>query len=100
MGGLAAVGLTVSLFVLTLNPAWVYRRWLMIVIPFGLYTNALGGVLNLYANSVFGTVIAHWTGNPSAFFNIAWAIVICALVYGDIRQFGILRGGGVKAASP
>lgn len=53
--------------------------------------SGLGGAFDLYASAGFGVALWHWDGGPGATFNIAWGVMICVLVYGDLKQTGVLR---------
>jgi hypothetical protein len=82
--GLTGLGISVTLFILSLNPANFYRRWLSYVIPAGLFVNALGFTFDVFYKSDSSSGSLQWDGTASGLFFIAWAIVVVILVVGDI----------------
>jgi hypothetical protein len=82
VGGLMGLGLLVTALMLSMNPAYFYRRALSYVIPAGLLLNGIGFTFDVVAPG--GRF--YWNGTVSGWFFAAWAVVVGWLVVGDLKQ--------------
>ena len=71
---------------LSLNPARYYRRRLSYVIPTGLLVNVAGVSFDAFLMSEPTLGWLRWDGAVSWSFNLAWAVVVGILVWGDLKQ--------------
>ncbi len=83
VGGLLAIGLGATAWLLRLNPRWYYRRWLSVVIPAGLLINALGVTAEIIYQDPQRAGGFRWDSAVSGWFFAAWAVVIIALIVAD-----------------
>jgi hypothetical protein len=83
VGGLLAIGLGATAWLLRLNPRWYYRRWLSVVIPAGLLINALGVTAEIIYQDPQRAGGFRWDSAVSGWFFAAWAVVIIALIAAD-----------------
>ena len=86
VGVLAGIGLFVTMYVQSRNPARYYRRALNIVIPGGLLLQVGGGALDVYAATEPALGWFRWDGGTSGIFFVAWAAVVGVLVWADLKQ--------------
>ena len=86
VGGLAALGVIVTAYMLSLNPARYYRRWLSYVLAAGVLANAAGVSIDAYLTSQPLTSWLHWDGAAGWSFNLAWAVIVGLLILGDLKQ--------------
>lgn len=85
IGGLIGLGIGVTAFMMSMDPAFFYRRLLCYVIPVGLLINAIGFSVDAFVTSEWIKGWFEWDGTVSGIFFVAWAAVIAALVWGDTR---------------
>lgn len=86
VAGLTSIGAIVTIFVLSLNPANFYRRWLNYVIPGGMVVNALGFTFDVFYESDSSLGSLQWNSAVSGSFCFAWSIIVLGLVWGDLKS--------------
>ena len=86
VAALIGLFLLVTTFVLSLNPAFFYRRLLSYLIPGGLLLSAAGFSVDAFASGEPAIGWLRWNNDVSEWFFAAWAVVVACLVWGDLKQ--------------
>ena len=85
MAASAAIFVGVFLIVASFNPDRFYRRQIAWVIGIGLLANVAGFGVDAYFSDP-GIASFRWDGRVSITFNIAWPLIVAALLVRDWKQ--------------
>jgi hypothetical protein len=81
-----ALGVLVTVMMLSRNPAFFYRRMLSYVIAGGLFLAAAGFSVDVFAAGEPGTGWFRLSGAVGGSFFFAWAAIVVALILADLKQ--------------
>jgi internalin A len=85
VAGVLAVGLIVFAVVMSFNPKYFFRRWLVYVITGGFTVTALGFTLDAGLARELDMGWLRWSGTVSHVFYAAWALLAAGLIVADVK---------------